>query len=92
MKDGRVFQKVIGKIDSVKDACKEQKIGPARQIARADTPVDRGRRPAPRAAVLTIRSRPSVILGVDVASICSAGWPPGWCCSSCPSGCPSPWA
>src|SRR6266849_2110862 len=28
MKDGRVFQKVIGKIDGVKDACKEQKIGP----------------------------------------------------------------
>src|SRR5262245_59964487 len=28
MKDGRVFQKVIGKIDAVKDACKEQQIGP----------------------------------------------------------------
>jgi len=28
MKDGRLFQKVIGKIDAVKDACKEQKIGP----------------------------------------------------------------
>jgi branched-chain amino acid transport system substrate-binding protein len=28
MKDGRVVQKVIGKIDAVKDACKEQKIGP----------------------------------------------------------------
>ena len=28
MKDGRVYQKVIGKIDAVKDACKEQKIGP----------------------------------------------------------------
>jgi branched-chain amino acid transport system substrate-binding protein len=28
MKDGRVFQKVLGKIDAVKDACKEQKIGP----------------------------------------------------------------
>ena len=28
MKDGRVQQKVIGKIDAVKDACKEQKIGP----------------------------------------------------------------
>jgi len=28
MKDGRVYQKVIGKIDGVKDACKEQKIGP----------------------------------------------------------------
>jgi branched-chain amino acid transport system substrate-binding protein len=28
LKDGRVFQKVIGKIDAVKDACKEQKIGP----------------------------------------------------------------
>ncbi|MGH7390078.1 MAG: ABC transporter substrate-binding protein [Candidatus Rokuibacteriota bacterium] len=28
MKDGRVFQKVIGTIDAVKDACKEQKIGP----------------------------------------------------------------
>src|SRR5262245_15490031 len=28
MKDGRVFQKTIGKIDAVKDACKEQKIGP----------------------------------------------------------------
>jgi branched-chain amino acid transport system substrate-binding protein len=28
MKDGRVTQKVIGEIDSVKDACKEQKIGP----------------------------------------------------------------
>jgi branched-chain amino acid transport system substrate-binding protein len=28
MKDGRVFQKVIGKIDAVKDACKDQKIGP----------------------------------------------------------------
>src|SRR5439155_204744 len=27
MKDGRVFQKVIGKIDGVKDAYKEQKIG-----------------------------------------------------------------
>jgi branched-chain amino acid transport system substrate-binding protein len=28
MKDGRVFQKVIGKIDNVKDACKELKIPP----------------------------------------------------------------
>jgi branched-chain amino acid transport system substrate-binding protein len=28
MKDGRVFQKVIGTIDAVKDACKEQQIGP----------------------------------------------------------------
>src|SRR5438876_2666639 len=28
MKDGRVYQKVIGKIDGVRDACKEQKIGP----------------------------------------------------------------
>jgi branched-chain amino acid transport system substrate-binding protein len=28
MKDGRVFQKVIGEIDAVKDACKDQKIGP----------------------------------------------------------------
>src|SRR2546428_904924 len=28
MKDGRVFQKAIRKIDGVKDACKEQKIGP----------------------------------------------------------------
>ena len=28
MKDGRLFQKVIGKVDAVKDACKEQKIGP----------------------------------------------------------------
>jgi len=28
MKDGRLFQKTIGKIDNVKDACKEQKIGP----------------------------------------------------------------
>ena len=28
MKDGRLFQKVLGKIDAVKDACKEQKIGP----------------------------------------------------------------
>jgi branched-chain amino acid transport system substrate-binding protein len=28
MKDGRVSQKVLGKIDAVKDACKEQKIGP----------------------------------------------------------------
>ena len=28
MKDGRVFQKVIGTIEAVKDACKEQKIGP----------------------------------------------------------------
>jgi branched-chain amino acid transport system substrate-binding protein len=28
LKDGRVVQKVIGKIDAVKDACKEQKIGP----------------------------------------------------------------
>ena len=28
LKDGRVYQKVIGKIDGVKDACKEQKIGP----------------------------------------------------------------
>ncbi len=28
MKDGRLFQKVIGKTDAVKDACKELKIGP----------------------------------------------------------------
>ena len=28
MKDGKVFQKVIGKIDNVKDACKAQKIAP----------------------------------------------------------------
>jgi branched-chain amino acid transport system substrate-binding protein len=28
MKDGRVVQKVIGRIEAVKDACKEQKIGP----------------------------------------------------------------
>jgi branched-chain amino acid transport system substrate-binding protein len=28
MKDSRVFQKVIGTIDAVKDACKEQQIGP----------------------------------------------------------------
>jgi branched-chain amino acid transport system substrate-binding protein len=28
MKDGRVFQKVIGKIDNVKDACKDLKIPP----------------------------------------------------------------
>ena len=28
MKDGKVFQKVIGKIDAVKDACKAQKIAP----------------------------------------------------------------
>src|SRR5437879_8451013 len=28
MKDGRVYQKVIGTIAGVKDACKEQKIGP----------------------------------------------------------------
>jgi branched-chain amino acid transport system substrate-binding protein len=28
MKDGRLFQKTIGKIDAVKDACKELKIGP----------------------------------------------------------------
>src|SRR4030095_9765868 len=28
MKDRRVSQKVIGKSDGVKDACKEQKIGP----------------------------------------------------------------
>jgi branched-chain amino acid transport system substrate-binding protein len=28
MKDGRLAQKVIGKIDAVKDACKEQRIGP----------------------------------------------------------------
>ncbi len=28
MKDGRLFQKTIGKIDAVKDQCKEQKIGP----------------------------------------------------------------
>jgi len=28
MKDGRLFQKTIGKIDNVKDACKELKIGP----------------------------------------------------------------
>jgi branched-chain amino acid transport system substrate-binding protein len=28
MKDGRLFQKVIGTINAVKDACKEQKIGP----------------------------------------------------------------
>ncbi|HXJ84490.1 MAG TPA: ABC transporter substrate-binding protein [Candidatus Methylomirabilis sp.] len=28
MKDGHVMQKVIGEIDAVKDACKEQKIGP----------------------------------------------------------------
>src|SRR5262245_1550205 len=28
LKDGRLFQKVIGKIEHVKDVCKEQKIGP----------------------------------------------------------------
>jgi len=28
MQDGRLFQKTIGKIDNVKDACKELKIGP----------------------------------------------------------------
>ncbi len=28
LKDGRLFQKVIGKIENVKDICKEQKIGP----------------------------------------------------------------
>jgi branched-chain amino acid transport system substrate-binding protein len=28
LKDGRLFQKVIGKIEHVKDICKEQKIGP----------------------------------------------------------------
>jgi branched-chain amino acid transport system substrate-binding protein len=28
MKDGRLFQKVLGRIDHVKDACKELKIGP----------------------------------------------------------------
>ena len=28
LKDGRLFQKVIGQIDNVKDVCKEQKIGP----------------------------------------------------------------
>jgi branched-chain amino acid transport system substrate-binding protein len=28
MKDGRLVQKVIGKIDNVKDACKAQKIAP----------------------------------------------------------------
>jgi branched-chain amino acid transport system substrate-binding protein len=28
MKDGRLAQKVIGKIDNVKDACKAQKIAP----------------------------------------------------------------
>jgi branched-chain amino acid transport system substrate-binding protein len=28
LKDGRLFQKVIGKIEGVKDICKEQKIGP----------------------------------------------------------------
>ena len=28
MKDGRISQRVIGEIDNVKDACKEQKIGP----------------------------------------------------------------
>jgi branched-chain amino acid transport system substrate-binding protein len=28
LKDGRLFQKVIGQIEAVKDACKEQKIGP----------------------------------------------------------------
>ena len=28
MKDGKVSQKVIGEVDAVKDACKEQKIGP----------------------------------------------------------------
>src|SRR5205085_4616681 len=28
LKDGRLFQKVIGQIDNVKDICKEQKIGP----------------------------------------------------------------
>jgi branched-chain amino acid transport system substrate-binding protein len=28
LKDGRLFQKVIGKIEAVKDICKEQKIGP----------------------------------------------------------------
>jgi len=31
MKDGRLFQKTIGKIDAVKDACKELKIGPCAQ-------------------------------------------------------------
>ena len=34
MKDGRVYQKVIGKIDGVKDACKEQKIGPCAPPAK----------------------------------------------------------
>ena len=28
LKDGRLHQKVIGKIENVKDVCKEQKIGP----------------------------------------------------------------
>ena len=28
LKDGRLFQKVIGKVENVKDICKEQKIGP----------------------------------------------------------------
>jgi branched-chain amino acid transport system substrate-binding protein len=28
LKDGRLSQKVIGKIEAVKDICKEQKIGP----------------------------------------------------------------
>ena len=28
VKDGHVTQKTIGKIDAVKDQCKEQKIGP----------------------------------------------------------------
>ena len=35
MKDGRVFQKVIGKIDGVKDACKEQKMGLRPEVTRA---------------------------------------------------------
>ena len=34
MKDGRVYQKVIGQIDGVKDACKEQKIGPCATAAK----------------------------------------------------------
>jgi branched-chain amino acid transport system substrate-binding protein len=34
MKDGRVYQKVIGELDGVKDACKEQKIGPCAPPAK----------------------------------------------------------
>jgi hypothetical protein len=30
--DGKLHQKVIGKIENVKDACKELKVGPCAQV------------------------------------------------------------